>query len=73
MEMFDFLGYGGAYASVPVDKINGLTREGPSVKNHCQLWVMGSNEPFLVTEPYNVIRKRLGDAGAFPFKNEYGH
>lgn len=57
--MFDFKGYGGTPAAVPLHKINGLTRA--PVTKGCELWVEGSDQAFAVTEPYDTIRQRLGE------------
>ncbi len=59
--MFDFRGYGGTPASVPLAKVNGLTRA--PVTKGCELWVEGSSEPFMVTEQYDDVRQRLDEAG----------
>ena len=57
--MFDFTGYGGTPAAVPLNKINGLTRA--PVTRGCELWVEGSESGFVVTESYETIRQRLGE------------
>lgn len=56
--MFDFDGVNGTAASVPLAKINGLTRR--SKVRGCALWVEGADKPFMVAEPYDVVRERLG-------------
>lgn len=60
MKMFDFRGYGGTPASVPLAKVSGLTKL-PAGRG-CELWVDGDDCAFVVTEPYDTIRQRLEDA-----------
>ncbi|MBX9905506.1 MAG: hypothetical protein K2Y31_14225 [Burkholderiales bacterium] len=65
--MFDFRGYGGTPAAVPLNKINGLTRQ--PVTKGCELWVEGSSEPFVVTEQYDDVRRRLDETGIMDGNN----